>query len=310
MINLHIITGILGSGKTSTLRHLLDVHGTEGTTAIVVGEYAKEGFDAAMLAETGAEIVQVTATGIGDQAKSYLEPIRDLARDDFIRQIFLETSGVTEIGAVVAELREDPLIQERVTFAPTVVVLDAGAFAIHDTYFSEQLWGQVDVADTVIINKTDKAVEGSLATMKARILTRNPSARVLFTYMGQASRPQTLANREEGFVPRLLSDDWKGGTPADFEAFVYRTRQVCYDQVLFGHKLLNLPVGRIARFKGVLRLWDRSVCVNGLPGQLDWDNTEVTGSTTIAFIGLGLLEQQEAICQILDDELLRQKNEG
>tara|TARA_B100000674_G_scaffold465608_1_gene448678 strand:+ start:591 stop:1523 length:933 start_codon:yes stop_codon:yes gene_type:complete len=310
MITLHIITGILGSGKTSTLRHLLDVPGTEGSTAIVVGEYAKEGFDATMLRETGAEIVQVTSTGIGDHAKSYLEPVRHLAEDEFIRQIFLETSGVTEIDKVVAELRADPLIRERVAFGPTLVVMDAGAFKAHDTYFSDQLWGQVDVADTVLVNKTDKAVEESLSEMKARILERNPKARVLFTYMGQAPRPQALGQREEGFVPRLLSDDWTGGAPADFEAFVYRTRAICFDQVLFGHKLLNLPVGRIARFKGVLRLWNRSICLNGLPGQLDWDNSNVSGSTTIAFIGLELLEQKEAICKILDDELKRQKDEG
>jgi G3E family GTPase len=162
----------------------------------------------------------------------------------------------------------------------------------------------------VIVNKTDKAAQESLSEMKARILARNPSARVLFTFMGQASRPQTLGNRDIDFVPRLLTDEGSGGTPADFEAFVYRTRALCFDQVTFGHKLLNLPVGRIARFKGVLRLWNRSVCVNGLPGQLDWDNTDVSGSTTIAFIGLELLEQEETIRQILDDELRRQKAEG
>ena len=310
MITLHIITGILGSGKTSTLRHLLDVDKHEGTTAIVVGEYAKEGFDASMLQETGAEIVQVTATGIGDQVNTYVEPIRELATDDILRRIFLETSGVTEIGQVVAALRSDPTIKERIRFGPTVVVLDAGAFRIHNEYFSDQLWGQVDVADTVIVNKTDKAAQESLSEMKQRILARNPSARVLFTYMGQASRPQTLGNRDPDFVPRLLTEAGTQGTPADFEAFVYRTRAQCFDQVTFGHKLLNLPVGRIARFKGVLRLWNRSVCVNGLPGQLDWDNTEVTGSTAIAFIGLDLLGQKDTICQVLDDELRRQKDEG
>ena len=69
-VTLHIITGILGSGKTSTLRHLLSIPSPDGATAIVVGEYAEEGFDAAMLRETGAEIAQVTATGIGSVAKS------------------------------------------------------------------------------------------------------------------------------------------------------------------------------------------------------------------------------------------------
>ena len=308
-LTLHIITGILGSGKTSTLRHLLSIPSPDGATAIVVGEYAEEGFDAAMLRETGCEIAQVTATGIGSVAKSYVRPVRDFVEDGEFGRIFLETSGVTEIGQVVEDLLADPVIAAGVEFGTTLVVLDAGAFSTHNTYFGDQLWGQVDVGDTVIVNKTDKAVHESLSDIRKRITEVNPEARVVFSYMGQVNSSDALSREEEDFVPRLLTDKWKGGVPADFEAFVYRTRKRCYDRLMFGHKLLNLPVGQIARFKGALFCWDKTYCVNGLPGQLDWDNTPVAGKTAIAFIGLGLTDQEETITKILDDELQRQKDE-
>ena len=306
-IKLNILTGILGSGKTSTLRHLMSVPSPEGATAIVVGEYAEEGFDAAMLRETGAEISQVTATGLGSTAKSYMEPVRDFVEDGIFGRIIIETSGVTEIARVVEELRQEPLIAANVTFGPTIVVMDAGAFSIHDKYFADQLWGQVRVGDVIIVNKTDKAAEDSLSAIRDRILSVNPDARVLFCYMGQVSRQDCLGT-EEDFSPRILAADG-AGMPADFEAFVYRSRKICYDRLMFGHKLLNLPVGKIARFKGALKCWDQTRCVNGLPGQLDWDNTTVAGRTAIAFIGVGLLDSKDTICGMLDTELERQKSE-
>ena len=306
-VQLNILTGILGSGKTSTLRHLMSVPSPEGATAIVVGEYAEEGFDAAMLKETGAEISQVTATGLGSSAKSYMEPVRDFVEDGIFGRIIIETSGVTEIARVVEELREEPIIASNVVFGPTMVVMDAGAFSIHDQYFSEQLWGQVRIGDVIIVNKTDKAAEESLTDIRDRIRAVNPDARVMFSYMGQVSRQDCLGV-EEDFTPRILAADGSG-MPADFEAFVYRTRKTCYDRLMFGHKLLNLPVGKIARFKGALKCWDQTRCLNGLPGQLDWDTTRVSGRTAIAFIGVGLLDVKDTIHEILDGELERQKRE-
>jgi hypothetical protein len=108
--------------------------------------------------------------------------------------------------------------------------------------------------------------------------------------------------------PRLLRAEPLGESFADFEAFVYRTPQVAWDRVRFGHLLLNLP-SRVARFKGVLRAHDKSYAVNGLPGQLDWDNRAVAGATRIAIIGVGLAADTDLVRAALDDELARQEAE-
>lgn len=306
----HIVTGILGSGKTSVCKHLLDAPTPHGSPAIVVGEFAEEGFDAQMLKTTGCRVVQVTSTGTGDNAKSYLAPIKQLLAEKGWNPILLETSGVTEIAKVAAELRSDPDVAAALAFGPTVTVLDAGAFRVHDEQFGPQLWAQVDVADVVIVNKTDKANQDSLVDIRARIRANNPDAKVLFAYMGQVVRHEVLGVREadETFSPRLTRVDTQDQPAKDFESFIYRSDKVVFDRVMLGHKMLNLP-GRIARFKGVLRSWDRSYCVNGMPGQLDWDNTPVKGKTAIAFIGLGLGEHREAIHRILDDEIESQQDD-
>jgi len=308
MTTLQIVTGILGSGKTTVVRHMIEGPG-ESDVGVVVGEYAEDGFDGDMIKASGAMVRQITATGRADQAKSYLRPTRAFIEEGRCRRVIVETSGVTEIAQVSQELAQDPIIRSRVTWAPTLVVIDAGAFAAHDRHFAAQLWAQLDVADVVVINKTDKAQGDSLEAIRRRIVERNDEAKVLYTYMGQVHRPTAMSTPYDGFLPRAVRAQWEGSLPAEFEAFVYRTEAPCFDRVLFGHKLLNLPGGQIARFKGVLRCWDGPRCVNGLPGQLDWDNTPVDGDTRIAFIGLGLGEREAGIRATLDAELARQREE-
>lgn len=308
MTTIQIITGILGSGKTTTVRHLIEGPG-ESNVGVVVGEYAEDGFDGGMIEASGAQVRQITQSGRGATLKSYLEPTRAFVEEGRVSRIIVETSGVTEIAQVSSELAGDPMIARDAIFGPTLVVIDAGAFTVHDTHFAPQLWAQLDVADIVVVNKTDKANGDSLDLIRRRIQARNDEAKVVFSYMGQISRGLALSIPYEGFVPRAVRATWEGTLPAEFEAFVYRSNRVCYDRLVFGHKLLNLPGGQIARFKGVLRCWDGARCINGLPGQLDWDSTPVSGDTRIAFIGIGLAAREQGIREVLDAELARQHEE-
>ncbi len=307
-VQLQIITGFLGSGKTTLVRHLIEGPG-EVSTGVVVGEFAEEGFDGRMIEASGATVRQISASGVGNAAKSYLPATRSFVDEGRFTRVILETSGVTEIAKVTQELWADPVIRKNAVFSPTIVVVDAGAFAAHDRHFGHQFWAQLDVADIVAVNKTDKVPGENLDAIKSRIIARNPEARVQFTYQGQISRTLALSVPHDGFTPRAMRASWEGVMPPDFEAFVYRSNEVCFDQITFGHILLNLPGGSVARFKGVLRCWDKAHCLNGLPGQLDWDSTPVTGDTRIAFIGLDLKGREATICETLDRELARQREE-
>lgn len=307
-VQLQIITGFLGSGKTTLVRHLVESQ-DQVSVGVVVGEFAEEGFDGRMIEASGATVRQISASGVGNAAKSYLPATRSFVDEGRFTRVILETSGVTEIAKVTQELWADPIIRKNAIFSPTIIVVDAGAFAAHDRYFPAQFWAQLDVADLVAINKTDKISPEHLEPMKQRILARNPEAQVHFTYQGQINRRAALSVPYEGFTPRAMRANWTGVLPPDFESFVYRSEKVCFDQVTFGHIMLNLPGGSVARFKGVLRCWDKAHCINGMPGQLDWDNTPVTGDTRIAFIGLDLKKREGPITEALDKELERQREE-
>lgn len=308
-VHLHVVTGILGSGKTTTLKHLVEAPDIAGPPAVVVGEFAEQGFDADMLRASGAQVVELSNIAEQPQEERYVEGVRKLLQRGGYGRIYLETSGVAHIAKLTHALVRDPTVADRTHLGPSITVLDAGAFRAHDAEFSDQLWAQVAVADFVVINKTDKVNEAELAAIRDRLRAQAPHVEIVFTYMGQLHRPDVIDAQPPGFRPALLEVDWTHGAPADFEAFVYRSEQICLDRLTFGHKLLNLPWGRIARFKGVLQSYDGSHCVNGLPGQLDWDNTPVSGETAIAFIGFDLERNRDRIVEHLEEELQSQQTE-
>jgi len=307
---LHLLTGILGSGKTSVLRHLLDSPLVDSRIAVVVGEFADEGFDGRLLDETGATIQELTGDPIRVGASPYVSAVRKLLTATKPSSIFVETSGVADIGKIGGALCEDHGVMSQATMGRSIAVVDAGAFRLHERHFPEQLWAQVEAADIVAVNKTDKAMESDLNEIRRKILKRQPNARVLFCYMGQVRRREVFEPVPEDFRSALLDVAGRQDTaPADFESFIYRSDLICFDRADFGHLLLNLPGKRIARFKGVVRSYDRSHGLNGIPGQLDWENQTVGGPTRIAFIGLGLTARRDTISALLDEALLAQQED-
>jgi len=55
MTKTNLITGFLGSGKTTTIRHLLAHKPENEIWAVLVNEFGEVGIDGALLAESGAD---------------------------------------------------------------------------------------------------------------------------------------------------------------------------------------------------------------------------------------------------------------
>ena len=243
---LHLITGILGSGKTSVLRHLLDGPLVDARVAVVVGEFADEGFDGDLLRGGAAVVKEVSGSVVRVGASPYVEAVRSFLWEGEITDLFIETSGVADIGQIGAALLGDKLVMREASLGRSITVLDAGAFRSHDTHFHDQLWAQIEAADVVVVNKTDKVSEEGLDGIRSRILERQPGARVLFCYMGQVRRREVFDPVPEGFRSALLDVAGREDTgPAEFESFVYESDLICFDRVAFGHLLLNLPGQRL-----------------------------------------------------------------
>ena len=202
-----VVTGFLGAGKTSLVRHALGAANGR-RIAVIVNEFGDLGIDEAVLRGCGdeacdaADIVEL-ANGclcctVADDFVPAIESL--LACDPPPEHILIETSGLALPKPLVAAFNW-PEIRTRLTVDGVIAVVDgpalaAGRFADdeaalqaqraaddsldHESPLAEVFEDQVACADLVILNKTDLLAAPGIGTGESRLRPHlRPGARVV-----------------------------------------------------------------------------------------------------------------------------------
>jgi cobalamin biosynthesis protein CobW len=195
-----IVTGFLGAGKTTLIRHVLA--NTQGRKlAVIVNEFGDVGIDGEILKGCGNEacpeenIVEL-ANGclcctVADEFVPALDAI--LSRDG-VEHIVIETSGLA-LPKPLVQAFHWPAIKNRVTVDGVVVVVDGAALAdgrvaqdlealaqqratdsalTHDDPIEEVFDDQIACADLVVLNKRDLLDDAGMAKAQAAIADALP----------------------------------------------------------------------------------------------------------------------------------------
>jgi cobalamin biosynthesis protein CobW len=177
-----IVTGFLGSGKTTLIRHVL-ANANGRRLAVIVNEFGDVGIDGEILKGCGdaacpEENIVELANGclcctVADEFVPALDQI--LAREPQVEHIVIETSGLA-LPKPLVQAFHWPAIKSRVTVDGVVAVVDGAALAEgqvaadlaalsaqrmadpaldHDDPIEEVFEDQIACADLVVLNKRD-----------------------------------------------------------------------------------------------------------------------------------------------------------
>ena len=191
-----IITGFLGSGKTTLIRHVL-ANANGRRLAVIVNEFGDVGIDGEILKGCGdascpEENIVELANGclcctVADEFVPALDEI--LAMEPPVEHIIIETSGLALPKPLVQAFRW-PAIKSRVTVDGVVAVVDGAALAEgqvsadlealsqqraaddaldHDDPIEEVFEDQIACADLVVLNKRDLLDAGGLEKATAAV---------------------------------------------------------------------------------------------------------------------------------------------
>jgi cobalamin biosynthesis protein CobW len=247
-----VITGFLGAGKTSLVRHLLG-QANGRRLAVVVNEFGELGIDRDLL------------LGCGDRACS-ADDIVELANgcqcctvaDDFLpsltrlldrpappEHILIETSGLA-LPKPLVQAFAWPEIRTRTTVDGVRTVIDAAALAagrfaddpaavarqrasdpvlLHDNPLEEVFGDQLACADLVILNKADLVDAEILARLRGDIARRLHPGVKLVTARNASVPPQAALGLDAAAADDLASrpslhDELGAHDHDDFESFV------------------------------------------------------------------------------------------
>ena len=102
MIPIVIISGFLGSGKTTFLQHILKEHTSKDKILIIENDFGETSLDAANLAKTGATVREVTSGCICCSLQgNFQQALLDILQNYKIDMIYIEPSGVSKLSEII-----------------------------------------------------------------------------------------------------------------------------------------------------------------------------------------------------------------
>jgi G3E family GTPase len=254
-----IVTGFLGSGKTTLIARVLRDPGF-ARTAVVVNEFGEVGIDHALLA-AGSETLLTLATGcLCCRMQSDLATtLRGLARAGGYDRVLIETSGLVDPGPLLASLLGDPAVTLGHRLDSVVTLVDAvGGEANLARHVEARR--QVAVADRIVLTKTDLApASPALWARLAAVAPVTEAVRgavdpaLLFAPADPAARAARLAGLAPGEGARPFA---RGQHGAGLGSVVLeRDRPIAGAALsLFLEALLAHAGPRLLRLKGVVEI--------------------------------------------------------
>jgi hypothetical protein len=188
MIDLHILGGFLGAGKTSWLRHSLLV-GQLGIDHILINEAAGIPVDNALLADIPDVEVKVLSGGCAccdawPALRDALLGIADGAsRDGASKHVLLETSGLADPGRISRSVLADPVLISHFRLAPVRVLVDA-LNGYSELRHEPLARAQVASADHLILTKADCVDAEKLSQLIHVLRPLAPAAMLSATVFG------------------------------------------------------------------------------------------------------------------------------
>jgi G3E family GTPase len=157
---LFIVTGFLGSGKTTLVQRFLGTPEGQGT-GVVVNEFGEAGLDHRLMVHA-AENVELIGNGcmccarradVGRALYDLVRMSRQEGQSRFTRAI-IETSGLADPSPIVGTIARDPWLRQHVELVSVIAVVDAVAGLRNLREFDEAR-RQVAIADALVVTKTD-----------------------------------------------------------------------------------------------------------------------------------------------------------
>jgi cobalamin biosynthesis protein CobW len=277
-----IVTGFLGAGKTTLIRHIL-AHANGRRLAVIVNEFGDVGIDGEILKGCGDaacpedNIVEL-ANGclcctVADEFVPALDTI--LSRSPKVEHIVIETSGLA-LPKPLVQAFHWPAIKSRVTVDGVVAVVDGAALADgrvaadlealarqragdsaleHDDPIEEVFEDQIACADLVVLNKRDLLDSAGAEKAIATIAGALPRAVKVVTVADGKVDPTALlglgiGTEEDIANRRTRHDDEPEHDHDDFDSFVLPLPEIAEPAALAARVTAAAESFDVLRVKG------------------------------------------------------------
>ena len=230
---LTVLTGFLGSGKTTVLNHLTR-QSALSRTLVLINEFGEIGIDSDLVMHCGDDIAMQMSNGclcctIKDELVKTLcaAPARFSKHGKpLFDRVLIETTGLADPAPIINTIMTDPRIAQHYYLGGIIATIDAvnGNETLDRQIESVK---QVAVADKLLITKSDLADDATLRYLQNRLRLINPAAPQIFAMNGiidpallfdnRLYDPQTKISDVQGWLNSESYDDNRNDASHDHQ---------------------------------------------------------------------------------------------
>ena len=227
-IPVSIVTGFLGSGKSTLINKLLQ-RPDMNRVAVIVNEFGEQSIDHDLIEVSDEQMMLLNNGCLCCVLRGDLqETLRDLFLKrrsgeiiDFDR-VVVETTGLADPAPVMQTLMSDTMLQGQYRLDCVVTLVDAvNAPGQLDTM--QEPLKQVALADRLVVTKSDLAEAGQVEALEKRLRELNPQAPMKRSVNGEIDLPFLIDVGLTSSRSRLAEvERWMGAEEHDEHGHVHR----------------------------------------------------------------------------------------
>ena len=227
-IPISVVTGFLGSGKTTLINRLLKKP-EMNRVAVIVNEFGEIAIDNDLV-EASSEQMKLLDSGClccavrGDLEETLRELFVQRRNGQVIdfERVVIETTGLADPAPVMQTLMTDSMLQTQYRLDCVVTLVDAvNGVGQLDTL--KEPVKQAALADRLVITKTDLANDAQVEALEARLRELNPTAPLKRALNGEIDVPFLIGVGLETARSRMEEvERWMGAEPHDEHGHAHR----------------------------------------------------------------------------------------
>ena len=200
-----ILTGFLGSGKTTYLNYLMK-NSSNTRFAIIENEYGKESIDGDIILSDEDDIVELNN---GCLCCTLNDNLYDILNRLYIRraeydQLVIEATGMADPRGIAAPFLTNPSVKKQFPLTAIVCLIDAELIEDQLEETVEAIH-QITYSDILLLNKTDLVSKEYVKCLTQKLKGLNPLAKIIAGNFGELSSVKSIHNFNKQFD--LGSDD-------------------------------------------------------------------------------------------------------
>lgn len=260
-ISVTILSGFLGSGKTSFLNHIIRTN--EGKRiAIIENEFGEISIDSELVISAKENIYELANGCVCCSLNTELLQTILQLRDQHFDHVILETTGVADPGQVAATFLYNEEIQDQITINAIITLVDTPQI-LRQLETLAEVNNQIGFADVLLLNKLDLVSEAEKQRVKDVLQNLNTEALVYEADHGQVS-VKNLFSLNRGASSHVLQASFVDSTPTASHSGIVSYSFIIKEPLADGRlspwlmALLFLSGSEIYRIKGIINLENES----------------------------------------------------